>query len=465
MKPGELDQIAAYSDIYSSVLQRWPEYRDWIEVFPSDPLTRARLEVEWEAFNGAESESEDPWLRQLQRFRRRFSLLIAQRVVSKTVSDVQTLSDISALADFVIERLFTRIHERNQAQFGEPWDEEWNRPARFAILGLGKLGGSELNFCSDVDLIYLYDGDGRTVKNGRRTNLSNGEFYARVCREFSSALSKRLAEGFLYNIDLRLRPEGDSGPLVRSLTAMEHYYYVRGQTWERMAWIKARRIVGDEGLVEELLETINPFRFPRHPPAALLERVAGVKARIEREVLGEDELERDIKNGRGGIREIEFFLQTLQMLHGGRLPFVRSPNTLTAIGELERYGILDPQTAKPLKDAYLVFRRVENILQMRAEEGVYSMPVQEEARAQVADLAGYASLGQLDEEIATHRDRVNAIYRETFQLSETEARAQAWTRFLSDGEVDSGIEASLSRWGVSESGRDGLRRMALGGFG
>jgi glutamate-ammonia-ligase adenylyltransferase len=235
---------------------------------------------------------------------------------------------------------------------------------------MGKLGGQELNYSSDVDVLFLYNDEGEVFKEppapGKtpRSALSNHQFFNKLAEAFAAEVSRMTAEGFLFRVDLRLRPEGDAGPLARSLESYENYYAQWGQTWERMMLIKARYVAGDEGLAAEFLEMIQSFRFPPLLSADVLREVAAVKDRIEREVVRAEELERNVKLGRGGIREIEFVVQSLQILHAGRLPFLQTAQTLPCLAKLAQYKLLAEKEAKQLDAAYRFLRDVEHRLQM-----------------------------------------------------------------------------------------------------
>src|SRR5262249_16710967 len=194
--------------------------------------------------------------------------------------------------------------------------------AHFAILALGKLGGRELNHSSDVDLIFLYSEEGDLSPR-----FSYHQWFNRLAEKILETFSTRDPEGALFRIDLRLRPEGGAGPLARSLESMENYYAGFGETWERIALIKARGIAGDRELAYEFLRQHQPFVYPRSPTPDLLEEIANIKRRIERDVIRSDALERDVKLGRGGIREIEFVVQTLQFIHGGGARFLCGAST------------------------------------------------------------------------------------------------------------------------------------------
>ncbi|PYJ03105.1 MAG: glutamate-ammonia-ligase adenylyltransferase, partial [Verrucomicrobia bacterium] len=201
-------------------------------------------------------------------------------------------------------------------------DGAWE-PTRFAVVGLGKLGGQELNYSSDVDVLFIYTDEGHVFKEPPRKQadtehaLSNHQFFKRLAEAFIAEVTRTTPDGTLYRIDLRLRPEGDAGPLVRSLGSYENFYAQWGQTWERMMLIKARGVAGDTALAAEFLEMIQPYRYPRSLGEGALREIAAMKSRIEKEIVKSGEKDRNVKLGRGGIREIEFVAQAAQLLHAG----------------------------------------------------------------------------------------------------------------------------------------------------
>src|SRR5229473_1734978 len=247
---------------------------------------------------------------------------IALRELANAAALEETTAELSQLAEICVREVFAHWNAKFREPFGPP-------TADFAILALGKLGGHELNHSSDVDLIFLYSEEGELSPR-----VSYHQWFNRLSEKILETFSTADPEGALFRIDLRLRPEGMAGPLVRSLESMENYYAGFGETWERIALIKARGIAGNRELTYEFLRQHQPFIYPRSPTPDLLDEIAAIKRRIERDALATDELNRDVKLGRGGIREIEFVVQTLQFIHGGRHAFLQEVNTLNALRAL-----------------------------------------------------------------------------------------------------------------------------------
>src|SRR5205814_5775452 len=249
----------------------------------------------------------------------------------------------------------------------------------FAILALGKLGGSELNHSSDIDLIFLYGEEGQVSPN-----LSYHEWLNLLGSKIVETFAALSPAGALFRIDLRLRSEGRAGPLARSLESMENYYAGFGETWERLALIKARGIGGSRELACEFLRQHQPFIYPKSPTPDLLDEIANIKRRIERDVVGPDQLESDVKLGRGGIREIEFVVQALQLIHGARHAFLQEASMLKALRGLRQLDLLPHDEVLTLDKAYRFLRRVEHRLQIEAEQQTHTVPQEPEALRRLA---------------------------------------------------------------------------------
>src|SRR6266511_2411313 len=287
---------------------------------------------------------------------------VALRELANVAPLEETTGELSQIAEICIHRVF------------EYWDAEFRRrhgppKAEFAILALGKLGGGELNHSSDVDLLFLYSDEGQLTPH-----LSYHEFFNRLGKRILETFSTLHPAGSLFRVDLRLRPEGSAGPLARSLDSMENYYAGFGETWERLALIKARGIAGSRELAYEFLRQHQPFIYPKSPTPDLLDEIANIKRRIERDVVGQKKLERDVKLGRGHIREIEFVVQTLQLIHGARHPFLQESGMLKSLRALHQLDLLPPEEVLTLDNAYRFLRRVEHRLQIEAEQQTHTVP-------------------------------------------------------------------------------------------
>ncbi len=251
------------------------------------------------------------------------------------------------------------------------------------------------------------------------------QFYNRVAEAFIAEVGRTTPSGTLYRIDLRLRPEGDAGPLSRSLASYENYYAQWGQTWERMMLIKTRRVAGDATVGGEFLEMVQPFRYPRSINPAALREIAAMKDRIEAEVVKAGELDRNVKLGRGGIREIEFIVQSLQLLHAGRQPFLQNPQTLPGLEKLSAYERLSTEEAKALYEAYCFLREVEQRLQMEDNLQTHTIPENPAARQRLAKLMGFDTAAQFETARRQHAGRVRSAFERLFKPDRAEGRPES----------------------------------------
>ncbi len=358
-------------------------------------------------------------LAELRRFKQREMLRIAARDLARLGNVVEITLEISDLADACLDAVWRICRQQFTERFGRPFHQDaegnWQR-TEFCVLGMGKLGGQELNYSSDVDLLFLHGDEGEvfkttpTKRQAERARMSNRQFFNKLAEAFIAEVSRVTPDRMLFRVDMRLRPEGDAGPLCRSLESYENYYTEWGQTWERMMLIKARGVAGDEGLAAEFLEMIQPFRFPPSLNADVLREVAAVKDRIEREVVGGEKLERNVKLGRGGIREIEFIVQSLQILHAGKLPFLQTAQTLPCLAKLARYKLLAEDEAQQLDTAYRFLRDVEHRLQMEENQQTHTMPADHPAQLRLARLMGFQSWVEFETARQRHTGNVRRVY-------------------------------------------------------
>jgi glutamate-ammonia-ligase adenylyltransferase len=369
----------------------------------------------------------------LRHFKQREMLRIATRDLARFGDVVEITREISDLADACLDAVWRISRPQFIERFGQPFHQDaegnWQR-TEFCVLGLGKLGGQELNYSSDVDVLFLYSEEGETfkappVKNkAQHATMSNRQFFSKLAEAFIAEVSRVTTDGMLFRIDLRLRPEGDAGPLCRSLESFENYYTEWGQTWERMMLIKARGVAGDESLAGEFLEMIQPFRFPGSMSADVLHEIAAVKDRIEKEIVGAEELERNVKLGRGGIREIEFVAQSLQILHAGRLPFLQTAQTLPCLAKLAQYQLLTEADAQQLDAAYRFLRDVEHRLQMEDNQQTHTIPADRPAQQRLAGLMSFQSLAEFETALQRHTGNVRRVYDQLLR-ADTPKSAQA----------------------------------------
>jgi [glutamine synthetase] adenylyltransferase / [glutamine synthetase]-adenylyl-L-tyrosine phosphorylase len=368
----------------------------------------------------------------LRRFKQREMLRIAARDLARLGDVVEITRELSDLADVCLNAVLQICQRQLMARFGQPFHQDANgrwQPTTFCVLGLGKLGGQELNYSSDVDLIFIYEDEGEVFKVppvGTQTShavMSSHQLFSRLAETFTFEVSRATLDGFLFRVDLRLRPESDAGPIARSLESCENYYAQWGQTWERMMLIKARGVAGDRSLAAEFLEMIQPFRFPRSISPDILREIAATKDRLENEVVGAEELEHNVKLGRGGIREIEFIVQSRQVLRAGQSPFLEIPQTLPCLEKLAQYNLLARDEAGQLDAAYRFLRDVEHRLQMEDNLQTHTIPRERRARLRLARLMNFKSLEKFQSALQTHTGNVRRVYDKLFKAEPNEAQA------------------------------------------
>ena len=375
-------------------------------------------------------------LSQLRLWKQRAMLRIAARDLGRLGPTPEIIREISDVADVCLDGVYRVCRRQWVERFGRPYhldaDGGW-QPTEFCVLGLGKLGGQELNYSSDIDLLFAYSDEGFTFKappnrpEPAGKGLGNHQFFQRLIEALVAELTKLAPEGMFYRVDLRLRPEGDAGPLARSLSGYENYYAQWGQTWERMMLIKARGVAGDVSLAAEFLELVQPFRYPRSLAERIVREVADMKDRIENEVVRSGELDRNVKLGRGGIREIEFVVQTQQLLHAGRTPFLQNPQTLPALDKLVQYRLLAGADARALAEAYDFLRDVEHRLQMENNFQTHTIPAGKSARERLARLMGFDSVKAFEKGLREHTRQVRRAYAALLKGGKAEA-SPAWPR-------------------------------------
>jgi glutamate-ammonia-ligase adenylyltransferase len=324
---------------------------------------------------------------------------VALRELANVAPLEETTGELSQIAEICIRRVFEHWNADLRQRHGSP-------TAEFAILALGKLGGGELNHSSDVDLLFLYSEEGQLTPH-----ISYHEFFNRLGKRILETFSTPHPAGSLFRVDLRLRPEGSAGPLARSLESMENYYAGFGETWERLALIKARGIAGSRELAYEFLRQHQPFIYPKSATPDLLEEIANIKRRIERDVVGPDKLHRDVKLGIGGIREIEFIVQALQLTHGARHPFLQEPSMLKALRALRELDLLPPKEVLALDGAYRFLRRVEHRLQIEAEQQTHTVPEELEALGRLARSLRFSSAKSFTAALQARMGAVRPIFQ------------------------------------------------------
>jgi glutamate-ammonia-ligase adenylyltransferase len=444
------------SQALSNLLLARPEWLDLLEpAAVSFPRRKQGLRNEVDGWLKSLLETCDysGALARLREFKQREMLRIAARDLARLGKTVEIMREISDVADVSLDAVWQICHRQLVQRFGRPCHQDaqgrW-QPTAGCVIGLGKLGGQELNYSSDVDVVFVYSEEGGTFREapGRAKTpppvVTNHHFFNQLAEMFIGEVGHLAPEGALYRIDLRLRPEGDDGPLSRSLASYENYYAQWGRTWERMMLIKARGVGGDQTLAAEFLELVQPFRYPRSINESVLAEIAAMKDRIENEVVRAGELERNVKLGRGGIREIEFTVQALQLLKAGRQPFLQGAQTLPCLQKLAQYELLAREDSSQLTDAYCFLRDVEHRLQMEDNRQTHTIPDALSARERLARLMGFPKLAPFELAHQAHTGNVRRVFEKVLktEASETgttplfppqfEGSEAEWKRVLAD---------------------------------
>lgn len=384
-------QIFTTSQYLSDLLVNDPESFDLLRLTEGRPVGRRYLVEELVAEIEA-LEHDDAVLRALRRFKHRETLRIAYGDIIREQPVRKVATQISYVAEAILEAALKSAWRKLLPDRGMPRGPD-GQPARLVVIGMGKLGGAELNYSSDIDLILLYDTDGKT--DGRR-QLTNQEFFDRLAREFVRLLTETTGEGCAYRVDLRLRPEGKYAPMVISTEAALQYYDIRGRTWERQAYIKARPVAGALDLGREYLDRLRPWVFRWYLSRGDIGEIKALKRRIEWRTQREGGDYRNVKTGRGGIRDVEFVIQFLQLLNGGTMPHLQSGNTLEAIAALGSVGALRGQERTLLEKNYSFLRKIEHRLQIMFDLQTHLLPETPEEMRKLAIRTGYTDDQQQD---------------------------------------------------------------------
>ena len=389
-----LIHLLAVSSICAERLQRDPQLLRWLGQPAIALARRGPRSMALEIRTSSEPFEADNF-RALRVWKAREMTRVALREVAGVAPLEETTAELSQIAELCLATVYREEDAQLRARHGAPG-------TAFTVLGLGKLGGRELNHSSDIDLIFLYGEEGQI-----NSRLTNHEWHNRLAERILKAFSVGDPGHALFRLDLRLRPEGSAGPLTRSLESMENYYAGFGETWERIALIKARRVCGDEELAYEFLTQHQPFIFPKSPTPELLDEVAAIKRRIEREVRSDNV---NVKLGVGGIREIEFIVQTLQFIHGARHVFLQEQSTIMALRAIAQLELLSSADVLALDQAYRLFRRVEHRLQIEAEQQTHSLPASPLARERLARSLDFVSADELVATLKQYSERVRTIF-------------------------------------------------------
>ncbi|CAI8828159.1 bifunctional [glutamate--ammonia ligase]-adenylyl-L-tyrosine phosphorylase/[glutamate--ammonia-ligase] adenylyltransferase [Pseudomonas sp. IT-P260] len=398
------------------------------------------------------AQSEDELGRVLRRQRARHQVRIIWRDLNRQADLVQTCRDLSDMADATIDQAYQWLYSRHCQQFGTPTGRRSGLPQQMVILGMGKLGAVELNLSSDIDLIFAYPEGGETV--GVKRALDNQEFFIRLGQRLIKALDPMTVDGFVFRVDMRLRPYGSSGALVLSFNALEQYYQDQGRDWERYAMIKARVVAGDQTAGAQLLDMLRPFVYRRYLDFSAIEALRTMKQLIQQEVRRKGMAD-NIKLGSGGIREVEFIAQAFQLIHGGRDLSLQQRPLLKVLSTLEGQGYLPPAVISELREGYEFLRYTEHAIQAIADRQTQMLPDGAQDQARIAFMLGFADWHAFHEKLMFWRGRVAWHFAQVIADPDEEEGA--------DCEVVVGGEW-LPLWEEAQDEEAACRQLEEGGF-
>ncbi|WP_371186473.1 bifunctional [glutamate--ammonia ligase]-adenylyl-L-tyrosine phosphorylase/[glutamate--ammonia-ligase] adenylyltransferase [Thalassotalea maritima] len=397
----QLKYALAMSDFIAENLIRHPELID--QLFRQASMFSEHVDLTVTVHEQVDACRSEQELHQvLRQLRNRYMTHIAYVDLCAGAPIEVSFYNLSHLADTLICAANNWLYKRCAEQWGIPQDAQGNEQP-LLVYGMGKLGGRELNFSSDIDLIFCFPENGET--SGSRRSLDNQTFFTRLGQKLIAALDQVTVDGFVYRVDMRLRPFGDSGPLVLSFAAMETYYQEQGRDWERYAMLKAR-LIGDSPYHGQLRDMLRPFVYRRYIDFSVIESLRQMKMMIAQEARRR-QLQQNIKLGIGGIREIEFIVQVFQLMRGGRIPQLQQRNCMRALALLEQYDCVSVTSRQQLEHAYYVLRRIENAIQAFNDQQTQQLPSDELNQARLVSLLAADDWQQVLSLCEQHMQAVN----------------------------------------------------------
>ncbi|MBP0951178.1 bifunctional [glutamate--ammonia ligase]-adenylyl-L-tyrosine phosphorylase/[glutamate--ammonia-ligase] adenylyltransferase [Pseudomonas sp. 20GA0080] len=451
------DRVCAASDFVTEQICRDP--RMLLDMADAGELERSFSagELRGQIANALGTATTDDELgRNLRRQRMRHQVRIIWRDLTRQADLIETCRDLSDMADACIDLACQWLHERLCQQFGTPTGRRTGLPQQMVILGMGKLGAVELNLSSDIDLIFGYPEGGETV--GVKRPLDNQEFFIRLGQRLIKALDPVTVDGFVFRVDMRLRPYGSSGALVLSFNALEQYYQDQGRDWERYAMIKARVVGGDQKAGAELLEMLRPFVYRRYLDFSAIEALRTMKQLIQQEVKRKGMAE-NIKLGAGGIREVEFIAQAFQLIHGGRDLSLQQRPLFKVLKTLEGQGYLPGAVTEELREGYEFLRYTEHAIQAIADRQTQMLPDNEQDQARIALMMGFSDWASFHERLMYWRGRVSWHFRQVIADPDSDPDEEQ----EDDSDVIVGGEW-LPLWEESQDEEAASRQLSQAGF-
>ena len=342
----------------------------------------------------------------LRTFRRLHQVRLIWRDLNKLASLKHTLFELTALADMHIQIALNWQHQRLVKKYGEPTGKQSGDLQKLIVIAMGKQGAGELNLSSDIDLIFAYHENGNTQAQEGQKSLSNQEFFIKLGQALIQSLDKKTADGFVYRVDMRLRPYGQSGPLAMNFSSLENYYHDQGREWERYAMIKARAVTGDQKHINELMQILRPFSYRKYVDYSAFESLREMKNLIKQETIRRN-LSTNVKLGSGGIREVEFIAQAFQLIRGGQETELQQPNIFKVFDYLNGNGYLPAQAIEELLAAYVFLRNSEHVIQALNDEQSQTLPDDSLGQSKMALAMDHASWEDFLATLNQHRQNVS----------------------------------------------------------
>jgi glutamate-ammonia-ligase adenylyltransferase len=417
-----LEKLALGSNYAITQLTRYPDLIDKLVGIKNFDLDQLQL------IDGLSNVNDPEQIKRLLRlFRHQKLVEIIYLDICKNESVENTLRCLTRLADILIQQALLKAEQISSAKHGQPVDHNGD-PMQLNIIGMGKLGGGELNFSSDIDLIFSYSDDGQLKGFGQ---LSYNQYFTNVVKLFNQFLHEVTADGFVYRVDLRLRPWGNSGPVVLSHNAFEHYYQLHGREWEQYAMVKARILSGTESDKKHLQSILKPFVYRRYHDYRVFDGLAQLKHKIDNQAKSKG-ARCNVKIGRGGIREIEFFVQAFQILKGGRNHQLQTQSIYKTLKVLAEHELVDAQTLSEMHDSYNFLRLLENRIQMQNDQQTHEIPQKQNLLQRMSLLMGYADWPALELELERHQSRVNNLFSALFRQSDEQLNTDSTVQNLDE---------------------------------
>ncbi|MFD1259280.1 bifunctional [glutamate--ammonia ligase]-adenylyl-L-tyrosine phosphorylase/[glutamate--ammonia-ligase] adenylyltransferase [Entomomonas asaccharolytica] len=451
-KQQQLARVLTCSEFVVEQVRRCPEIL--LELLESGELDRSvsRQEIIEQLAKVVDAcSTEDELLSCLRKARNRQQIRIIWRDITRQADLIETCKNLSDFADASIDQAYHWLYKEQAKVFGVPIGRYTKQPQHLVILGMGKLGAQELNLSSDIDLIFAYPEGGET--EGAKKSLDNQEFFTRLGQKLIKALDSITIDGFVFRVDMRLRPYGSSGPLVYSFPAMEQYYQDQGRDWERYAMIKARVVAGDKETGKDLIEILRPFVYRRYLDFTAIEALRTMKQLIQQEVKRKG-MSENIKLGSGGIREIEFIAQAFQLIHGGRDLSLQQRPLLKVLDTLAGEGYLPSAVVDELKSVNCFLRYVEHAIQTIADKQTQMLPDNPTDQARVAFMMGYENWQAFYEALTSYRERIDWHFKQV--IADPEEEEQEASQAVG--------EEWLSLWIRTQDEENSCNQLAEAGF-